>query len=154
MKQIFFFILSASMIAACTVKDKRASTGDKDSSAKMSETEKNKALTDSANFTTIGFPDSTFKNLGKVKEGAIVEVTFRFKNTGTHNLVISDVSASCGCTVPEKPQQPYAPGEEGEIKAKFDSHGRKGIAEKELYVIANTLPSNSSPLKFRVEVTD
>ena len=31
--------------------------------------------------------------------------------------------ASCGCTVPEKPEKPFAPGEEGVIKAKFDSHG-------------------------------
>jgi hypothetical protein len=107
---------------------------------------------DTANFTSITWLDSTFKDLGKVKEGEVVEVTYRFKNTGTHNLVISEVHAGCGCTTPETPQQPYAPGEEGVIKAKFDSKGRPGPAHKDVTVTANTLPNSTSLLTFQVEV--
>jgi len=117
--------------------------------------ERDKALKDSANFTTVEWLDSTYKDLGKVKEGQQVEVSFRFKNTGTKNLVIDDVTASCGCTVPEKPQEPITPGQEGMIKAKFDSKGKPvGEARKEVYVTANTTPSTSHTLTFRVEITN
>jgi hypothetical protein len=145
MKKIFFFALTMITLAACTVKDKKAIPA-------LTAEEKKKALVDTANFTTITWLDSTFKDLGKVKEGAVVEVTYRFKNTGTHNLVITDVHASCGCTTPETPQQPYAPGEEGVIKAKFDSKGRPGPAHKDVTVTANTLPNSTSMLTFQVDV--
>ena len=70
--------------------------------------------------TTVLWLDST-QNLGNLMEGTVVDVQFRFKNTGNKMLVITDVAASCGCTVPEKPEKPIAPGAEGVIKATFDS---------------------------------
>jgi hypothetical protein len=120
----------------------------------VTKEERDKALRDSANFTTVQWLDSTYKDMGKVKEGQQVEVAFRFKNTGTKNLVFNDVSASCGCTVPEKPEQAFAPGQEGVIKAKFDSKGKPvGETRKEVFVIANTKPEISQTLIFRVEIT-
>jgi hypothetical protein len=90
-----------------------------------------------------------------VKEGQVVEVSYRFKNTGDKNLIIQNVSASCGCTVPEKPEKPFAPGEEGTVRAKFDSKGRPhGEARKEVYVNANTKPEQQHVLTFKVEITD
>ena len=130
-------------------------SADQTSVKPMSEEEKERAVRDSANFTTIEWLDSTMQNLGMVKEGQVVEVSYRFKNSGNKNLVIENVSASCGCTVPEKPEKPFAPGEEGVIRAKFDSRGRgKGIAEKMVYVKANTNPQSSIELKFKVEITE
>ncbi|MBL0335362.1 MAG: DUF1573 domain-containing protein [Chitinophagaceae bacterium] len=149
MKKIIPVILLFTGLAACQSKDQKTSGG------KLTPDQIEKSQKDTANYTTIGWPDSTFKDMGKVKQGEIVEVSFRFKNTGTKNLVFSNVSASCGCTVPEKPQQAFAPGEEGVIKAKFDSNGRPiGMAEKQVFVEANTSPSNSSILTFRVEITE
>src|SRR6187397_2841031 len=58
----------------------------------------NKALEDSANFTNILWLDSTYQDLGKVEEGQVVDVAFRFKNTGDKPLIIPNVSVSCGCT--------------------------------------------------------
>ncbi len=142
-------MIAAASLLACKSSDKNAN------GSHLSAEDKNKAMKDSANFTTVQWLDSTFKDLGKVKEGKVVEVSFRFKNTGSKNLVINDVTASCGCTVPEKPQQAFAPGEEGLIKAKFDSKGRPhGEARKEVYVSANTSPQNSHVLTFRVEITE
>lgn len=106
---------------------------------------------DSTNFTTIQWLDSTFLDLGKANDGQIVEVSFRFKNTGNKNLVIEDVHAGCGCTIPEKPQQPFAPGEEGVIKAKFDSKDRLGIQNKYVDVRTNTAQGNYR-LDFKIEV--
>ncbi len=117
-----------------------------------SQTSAANSLKDSANFTSLQWVDSTFQNLGKVKEGQTVLVSWRFKNTGNKPLVVSNASASCGCTVAEKPEQPVAPGEEGVIKAKFDSNGREGPQNKEVYVTANTKGTTNHELSFRVEV--
>lgn len=149
MKKFVLILAVLGGMAACKSDDKKAS------GSKMSAEEKEKAKTDTANFTSIIWPDSTYKDLGKIKQGQLVEVTFRFKNSGTKNLVIDNVSASCGCTVPEKPEQAFTPGEEGMIKAKFDSRDRPlGEALKQVYVTANTKPETSHVLSFRVEITD
>src|SRR4051812_44114220 len=69
------------------------------------------AMEDSTNFTEVQWMDSLL-DLGTVKEGAQVNVSFRFKNVGDKPLVISHVQAGCGCTVPETPKEPYQPGTE------------------------------------------
>ncbi|MCU0334536.1 MAG: DUF1573 domain-containing protein [Chitinophagaceae bacterium] len=111
----------------------------------------NAAMADSSNFTSIQWIDSV-KNLGRLMEGQKAEVTFRFKNTGNKPLVIASVNASCGCTVPEKPEKPIMPGGEGSIKAVFDSNGRQGNNHKTISVSANTLGTQSHTLEFDVEV--
>lgn len=89
--------------------------------------------------TTVQIIDSLY-NFGTVVEGAIVEFSFRFKNTGANPLIISNASASCGCTVPEKPEAPIKTGEIGVIKVKFDSNGRPGTAYKTVTVLSNAQP--------------
>jgi len=148
MKRIIFILLATGFFA-CQSGDKKISK------EQLTQEEKDNAAKDSSNFTTIQWLDSTYKDLGKVKEGQVVEVSYRFKNSGTKNLVIANVNASCGCTVPEKPDKPFSPDEEGVIKAKFDSKGRgKGETRKEVFVTANTKPENLTQLSFRVEITE
>jgi len=156
MKQLFVATALAGLLFACKSADKKgAATTEQDQRIQDSirYAENQKIINDTANYTSLTWLDSTFLDMGKVKEGQVVEVSFRFKNTGTKPLVIMDVTASCGCTVPEKPEQPFAPGEEGVIKAKFDSKGRPGENRKHISVDANTNPSRSHSLDFRVEVT-
>jgi hypothetical protein len=87
--------------------------------------------------TTVQWLDSV-QNFGKVTDGEKVMITFHFKNTGDKPLIISNVQASCGCTVPSKPEAPIAPGAEGKITAEFNSEGRVGKASKNITVSANT----------------
>lgn len=94
----------------------------------------------------------TVYNFGKVKDGAKVVYNFRFENTGKNPLVISAASASCGCTVPEKPEHPIAPGEVSSIKVVFDSKGRVGPVHKEVLVSSNAQPA-FPPLILSGEVT-
>ena len=130
-----------------------ADTNKTDSTEKaLSPEEKTDALKDTSNYTTIEWIDKTEQDLGKVKEGTVVEVSYRFKNTGNHNLVVADVTAGCGCTTPDKPEEPIMPGQEGVIKAKFNSQGRVGPNNKQVYVRANTSPQQTV-LNFNVEVT-
>ena len=94
------------------------------------------ALKDS---TTVQIIDSAY-NFGSVTDGEKVEYSYRFKNTGNKPLVIVDATASCGCTVPQKPEKPILPGEIGFIKIVFDSKGRVGNAHKTITVISNANP--------------
>lgn len=89
--------------------------------------------------TTVQVIDSVF-DFGKINEGEAVEFRYRFKNTGTRPLVVSDAHASCGCTVPEKPEKPIMPGETGYIKVKFNSDKRPGEANKAVTVSSNANP--------------
>ena len=60
-------------------------------------------LDKSYNSPEIEFDFDTY-DFGEVKDGEVVEVDFNFTNTGKSDLIIFDASASCGCTVPEYPQ--------------------------------------------------
>lgn len=147
MKNLLVLVVAATIFVSCQSGDKKS--GD----SGMSQTDKSNVLKDTSNYTTIQWLDSTFSDLGKVKEGQVVEVAYRFKNTGNKNLVITDVTAGCGCTIPEKPKEPFAPGQEGVIRAKFNSEDRKGLNTKEIFITANTNP-NSQMLTFKVDVTN
>jgi hypothetical protein len=89
-------------------------------------------------------PAISFNNkiwdFGTITDGEVVEHTFRFTNTGTKDLVISSASASCGCTIPEWPKEPIAPGEKGEVKVEFNSNGKKDMVTKDITILANTNP--------------
>jgi len=100
-------------------------------------------------------PELTFEetehNFGRVIEGETVSFSFRFTNTGDSDLIIADVTASCGCTIPSYPKTAIRPGEEGVVKIAFNSRGRKGFQTKSMVVVANTQP-NVTQLKIKAEV--
>lgn len=158
MKKVVVISVAVISLVACKSSDKKA-TGNmvnKDSLTQLMKdsltgNQANPPIVDTANNTTIQWLDSTYLDLGKQKEGKEIEITFRFKNTGNRNLVIQSVSAQCGCTIPEKPEKPFAPGEEGVIKAKYNGSGH-GETRKEVYVTANTNPSSSHTLTFRADL--
>lgn len=89
--------------------------------------------------TTVQVIDSMY-DFGKVNEGELVQYNFRFRNTGKNPLVIQNVTASCGCTVPEKPEKPIQPGEIGHIKVTFNSARRPGEVNKAIMITSNADP--------------
>lgn len=101
--------------------------------------------------TTIQFEESEH-NFGKIKEGEKVVHNFKFKNTGKEPLIINSAKGSCGCTVPEWPKEPVAPGASGEIKVEFNSKGKSGQQSKSVTIMANTDP-NPTHLTIKGEVT-
>lgn len=134
MKRLFFLLAGAFLLGACNVNDSK--TAGAHSAATP--------VKDSAAFTTIQWIDSTTQNLGSITEGQTVEISWKFKNTGDKPLVIEDVQPGCGCTVADKPNEPIAPGAEGVIKAKFNSEGRPGHAEKFMTVLGNIKNHNGN----------
>ena len=95
----------------------------------------------------IKFTETTY-DFGTIKEkGGPVSHEFTFENTGTGNLVITDAKAECGCTVPEFPQAPIAPGKKGVIKVTYNPLGRPGGFTKVV-----TVRSNGSPSKVTLKI--
>ena len=103
------------------------------------------------NLPKIEITPSSF-NFGEIEFGKIVEYAFRVKNTGSEVLEIKRVATSCACTIARVNKETLEPGQETELKVKYDtaamgdgSHGR-GKQERIIYV------KSSDPLKPQTEV--
>jgi hypothetical protein len=75
---------------------------------------------------------------GTIKNGADGSCTFEFKNNGDSPLIISNAKGSCGCTVPEWPKEPIAPGATGVIKVSYDTM-RTGEINKSVTITSNAI---------------
>jgi len=151
MKKYFLFALLPFTIISCDVKRKDRIADDskldslqlvqkrKDDAAKLDQQKKEQeeAL---KNTTTVQIIDSVH-NFGTITEGEKVEFNYSFKNTGTNPLVIFNATATCGCTIPEKPEKPILAGETGFLKVVFNSAGKHGHTEKDITVTSNANPA-------------
>lgn len=81
-------------------------------------------------------------------DGGAVSHEFEITNTGTSNLVIIDARADCGCTKPEYPKNPIAPGKTAKIKVTFQPLGQLGSFKK-----AIDIKTNGRPSKVRLRIT-
>ncbi|MEG1617478.1 MAG: DUF1573 domain-containing protein [Bacteroidales bacterium] len=94
--------------------------------------------------TSISFTKTTH-NFGTIDEGkGKVTTEFEFKNTGKAPLLITRTAASCGCTTPDYPKEPIAPGKTGKIKVTYNPKGRPGAFQKTVYVMSNTDPEKNT----------
>jgi len=100
-------------------------------------------------------------NYGTIIKGANGDCEFRFVNNGNEPLILTDVHASCGCTVPSWTKEPVMPGKEGVIKVTYNTT-RVGAFEKNITVTSNAkntpvvlhikgivqdVPGNNGPFK-------
>jgi len=88
-----------------------------------------------------GIPELIFReyehNFGKVSEGEKVAYVFIFENKGTGNLIIANVTTSCGCTVPKYETKPVPTGKGGDIEVVFNTSGYNGVQTKTIQVKSN-----------------
>jgi len=89
------------------------------------------------------FADTTH-DFGDITAGDKVGCTFHFKNAGEADLIITNASASCGCTKPFFPEGVKHPGDTGTISVTFDSSNKQGKVMKIVTVNTNGQP----PFKF------
>jgi len=147
MKKLLFACLLAGALLAC---GNETNNGKKieevESAGKISSIIRNPetadGVADTINVAKLTFAETRF-NFGEIDEGGVVKHTFKFTNTGKVPLIISDARSTCGCTVPEWPAEPVAPGEEGEIFVKFDTKNKKDKQSKPITITANTYPSQT-----------
>ncbi len=68
---------------------------------------------------------------------------FEFVNTGGSDLLVQNVTASCGCTAPSWTREPIPPGGKGYVAATYDPAGRPGAFRKYVTVISNSNPGSA-----------
>jgi len=78
---------------------------------------------------------------GTIERGGDGNCEFIFTNKGRAPLVLNNVRASCGCTVPKWPREPIPPGEQGVIKVQYNTR-ITGAFNKSITVNSNA--SNST----------
>jgi len=87
-------------------------------------------------------PEITFESLvhdyGNIMQGDNGTCEFVFKNTGKADLLLTNCRSSCGCTVPEWPKDPIAPGKKATIKVKYNTQ-RIGAINKSITVESNAI---------------
>jgi hypothetical protein len=130
MKQVFILSTAILFLASCDVRRKD----------KLAVNNKLTQQVEIKDPTTVQAIDTAY-DFGKVTEGEIVTYNYRFVNTGKKPLVVTNASASCGCTIPEKPEHPIERGDTGFIKVKFNSEHRVGMAHKTVTVSSNAEPA-------------
>ena len=97
----------------------------------------------------IEFKEETI-NYGEVEKGKDDGIRiFEFTNTGNEPLLIKNVKSSCGCTVPEWPKEPIAPGAKSQIKVQYNMN--PGPISKTITVESNAInkPNGMVPLRIK-----
>ncbi|HOF15389.1 MAG TPA: DUF1573 domain-containing protein [Bacteroidales bacterium] len=88
--------------------------------------------------------ERTDHDFGTLIQGEKVSFTYKFKNSGTSDLIISTVVPGCGCTVAQFTKTPVKKGEEGFITINLDTENKKGPLRKKVAVQANTYPAETN----------
>ncbi len=91
---------------------------------------------DQATGAVITFKEKSI-DFGDLTQGEKVSHTFQLTNSGTTPLIISNVAATCGCTVPSWPKEPIAPGKTAEILVSFNSTGKMGKQNSIVRIYSN-----------------
>lgn len=82
-------------------------------------------------------------DFGPINQDTENTYVFSFTNTGTEPLIIQSATGSCGCTVPDYPKEPIAPGAKGDIKVVYKPGKQKDAQAKTVTVVANTEPKQT-----------
>ena len=152
---------AALSLVACNKKEnasERIQNGESTTTETTTTSTTTDGVTETATSTTTqtGFPkiafNETIHDFGDVKKGSKNEVEFEIKNEGTVDLVIIDAKASCGCTVPEKPQEPIKPGNSAKMKVVFSANSA-GLQSKNVTLTTNT-EAGSEVLTVKANVTE
>ena len=82
--------------------------------------------------------ESDVVDYGTIEKGDDGVREFKFTNTGSSPLFITQVRSSCGCTIPKKPNDSIMPGVEEVIEVKYDTN-RVGPIRKTITVSSNAV---------------
>ena len=97
---------------------------------------------ESAKMPVITF-DQDLHDFGRLSAGENISYSFHFRNTGNADLIISNTSATCGCTVADYPKGRIAPGGEGYVTVTVKSDGKSGQQYQEVTIVSNAQPATS-----------
>ncbi|GAC1440121.1 MAG: hypothetical protein NVSMB63_06210 [Sediminibacterium sp.] len=128
-RMIVFLTLATSWLVACNTGNKTIKINNLQSA-------------NTASYTSVQWLDSIV-NFGTIARGEKIAIRFRFRNTGSKPLFLTNVHAGCGCTVPDYTKDAIAPGKEGLVTGAFDSN-RSAPGEVRKTIIVNTNTTNGT----------
>ena len=91
---------------------------------------------------------------GKVKKGGDGNCEFVFTNTGNEPLILSNVKARCGCTVPTWTKEPIMPGKTGTIKVRYNTNTSPQSFTKTITVSSNSINAPRLTLKIKGTIVE
>jgi archaellum component FlaG (FlaF/FlaG flagellin family) len=86
--------------------------------------------------------EKTEHDFAEIVEGTQPQYIFKFKNTGTTPISLTEVHPGCGCTTPSWTNSPIPVGGTGEIKVVFNSAHYAGPFRKPIVVATDGAPSS------------
>lgn len=86
--------------------------------------------------TTINF-ENPHRRYYPVAKGAVLNMSYKFLNTGKSPLLISEVQTSCNCVVSEHTSHIIGAGDYGYINLTFDTKKNTGYVKQYITIIAN-----------------
>lgn len=98
--------------------------------------------------------ETTEQSFNSKQQDKEVIAKYKFTNTGSAPVKIQNVRTSCGCTTAALSKTDYAPGESGEIDARFTFSGRTGKQEKAISVDTTANPEVPTILKLHVYIQE
>lgn len=131
MKKIMLGVSALCMVAMMSCKEDATSKIKSENVAEAAERDASSGKVAAVSF------EETEHDFGTIKDGTPVETVFKYTNTGSAPLVVSNIQSTCGCTVPSDWTKQVAPGETGEFKVKFNGKGN-GAVNKSITMTTNT----------------
>lgn len=105
------------------------------------------------NLTTMDITPKVF-DFGNIPKGAPTTTYFTIKNTGDKPLIINETKASCGCTVPEKPEEPIMPGEDYKLEVTFTSNpSQAGTSINKTITVSGNIPETNQVVNIKGNVS-
>lgn len=98
--------------------------------------------------------DKLVQDFQRTPSEGSVEAHFTFRNTGQAPVTIKSLRPSCGCTTARLEKKTYAPGEQGEVLARFSIGGRRGMHRVIVNVFTDDKPKEPAVLDLRVYIHD
>lgn len=131
MKKIILGVCALSLLAFMSCKEDPTAKIKSENVVEAAERDAN-----AGSFAVLAF-NETEHDFGVIQNGTPVETIFKYTNTGSSPLVVSNIQSTCGCTVPSDWTKQVAPGETGQMKVKFDGRGN-GVVTKSIILTTNT----------------
>lgn len=95
--------------------------------------------------------EKTVHDFGAISHRGNGTCEFVFTNTGKVPLLLTNASASCGCTVPSYDKTPIAPGATGKVTVRYDTN-RIGGFHKSITITSNAKTNPNVVLYIKGEV--
>jgi hypothetical protein len=102
---------------------------------------------------TIHFED-VMHDFGEIGPGTTQLCEFKFSNTGSATLRITDVTKTCGCTPFTLEKTEYAPGESGALKVSYHSDATPGTTTRYLFMTTNDPQNERVSLMIKAKIVE